>query len=127
MASLPRTCGSVFGSGQSLSPKSNSFSGRNQRKRCRTTPVRRTQPEKFRVTHPFHPLSGHEFEALACKEYGGERRVCFLDKKGRQCEIPLGWTDQAAEDPVRVLASRKSWFRAADLVELVHLVGGLRR
>jgi hypothetical protein len=25
-----------------------------------------------------------DYEPLACKEYGGERRVCFLDKKGRQ-------------------------------------------
>jgi hypothetical protein len=85
------------------------------------------QTKKFRITHPFHPLTGHEFEALACKEYSGEQRVCFLDKKGRQCEIPLSWTDLAAEDPVHVLASEKSWFRAADLLELVRLVGGLRR
>jgi hypothetical protein len=85
------------------------------------------QTKNFRITHPFHPLSGHEFEALACKEYSGEQRVCFLDRKGRQCEIPLSWTDLAAEDPVRLLASRKSWFRAADLLELVRLVEGLRR
>jgi hypothetical protein len=97
------------------------------RKRCHTIPVRRTQPEKFRITHPFHPLSGHEFETLARKEYSGERRVCFLDKKGRQCEIPLSWTDLAAEDPVLVLASGRSWFRAADLLELTRLVEGLRR
>jgi hypothetical protein len=77
--------------------------------------------------HPFHPLSGREFEALAWKEYGVEQRVCFLDKKGRQCEIPLSWTDLAAEDPVTILASEKSWFRAADLVELAGLVEGLRR
>jgi hypothetical protein len=25
--------------------------------------------------------------------------VCFIDKKGRQCEIPLSWTDLAPEDP----------------------------
>jgi hypothetical protein len=53
---------------------------------------------------PFTPLSGSEFEALACKEYGGEQRVCFLDKKGRQCEIPLSWTDLAVEDPLTLLA-----------------------
>jgi len=32
--------------------------------------------------HPFHPFAGSEFEALALKEYSGEHRVCFLDKKG---------------------------------------------
>ncbi len=55
------------------------------------------------------------------------QRVCFLDKKGRQCEIPLSWTDLAAEDAVTILASGKSWFRAADLFELARLVEGLRR
>ena len=97
------------------------------RERRRTTPVRRTQPGKFRITHPFHPLSGREFEALACKEYGGEQRVCFRDKKGRQFEIPLSWTDLAAEDPVTILASGKSWFRAADLLELTRLIEGMRQ
>src|SRR6267378_7830316 len=46
------------------------------------------------------------------------RELGFLDKKGRQCEIPLSWTELAAKDPGTILASRKSWFRAADLVEL---------
>jgi hypothetical protein len=33
-----------------------------KRKRHRTTRIRRTEPQKFRITHPFHPLSGREFE-----------------------------------------------------------------
>jgi hypothetical protein len=118
---------SACGSAASWSRASSSWSGPNRRNRSQTTHIRRARPEKFRITHPFHPLSGWEFEALACKEYSGEQRVCFLDKKGRQCEIPLSWTDLAAEDPVRLLASGKSWFRAADLVELARLVEGLRR
>jgi hypothetical protein len=96
-------------------------------KRRRTTRVRRTEPQKFRITHPFHPLAGREFEALALKEYNGERRVSFLDKKGRQFEIPLNWTDLAGEDTLLNLSARKSWFRAADLVELARLVEGLGR
>ena len=85
------------------------------------------KPQKFRITHPFHPLSGREFEALSRKEYGDEHRVCFVDKQGRQCEIPLGWTDLAAEDPFPILSSGKSWFRAVILVELACLIEGLRR
>jgi uncharacterized protein DUF5372 len=103
------------------------LNGPGARSRRQTTHVRRAQPEKFRITHPFHRLSGREFEALACKEYGGEQRVCFLDKKGRQCEIPLSWTDLAAEDPITILASGKSWFRAADLLELARLIEGMRQ
>jgi len=53
--------------------------------------------------------------------------VCFVDKKGRQCEIPLGWTDLAPEDPFAILAAGKSWFRAADLMELTRLVAVLRQ
>ena len=48
--------------------------------------------------------------------------MSFLDKKGRQCEIPLGWTDLAPEDAFITLAAGKSWFRAADLLELARLV-----
>jgi hypothetical protein len=47
---------------------------------------------------------------------------CFVAKKGRQCEIPLGWTDLAQDDPLTTLAAGKSWFRAADLLELAHPV-----
>ena len=104
-----------------------SWNGLRGRSRRQTPHVRRAQPEKSRISHPFHPLSGCEFEAVACKEYRGEQRVCSLDKKDRQCEIPLSWTDLAAEDPVRILDSGKSWFRAADLVESACSVGELRR
>lgn len=48
-------------------------------------------------------------------------------RKAAKCEIPLSWTDLAVEDPVTLLASGKSWFRAADLVELARLVEGLRQ
>jgi len=101
--------------------------GVNDWKWRRTTRVRRIEPLKFRITHPFHPLAGREFEALGRKEYSGEQRVSFLDKKGRQCEIPLSWTDRAAEDPLTTLSDGKSWFRAADLSELARLIEALQR
>jgi hypothetical protein len=101
--------------------------GPRTRKRHRTTRVRRIETPKFRITHPFHPLSGREFEALGRKEYGGEYRVSFLDKKSRQCEIPLSWTDLGPQDAVTTLADGKSCFRAADLLELTRLIEGLRR
>jgi hypothetical protein len=99
----------------------------SQWKRRRTTHVRRIEPQKFRITHPFHPLTGSEFESLSRKEYSGEHRVCFVDKKGRQCEIPLVWTDLAPEDALTTLSAGKSWFRATDLLELTRLIEGLRR
>jgi hypothetical protein len=64
----------------------------DDRERRRTTPVRRTQPEKVRITHPFHPVSGHEFEALATKNtavnresvYNGSRRLACLSPPWEQ-------------------------------------------
>ena len=96
MNSSLRKCESVFGFVPRPLLKSSFWTGLKERSRHQTTHVRCAQPERFRITHPFHPLSGCEFETLSCKEYSGEQRVCFLDKKGRQCEIPLGWTDLAS-------------------------------
>ena len=89
--------------------------------------VHRIEAQEFRITHPFHRLSGREFQALGRKEYGGEYRVSFLDKKGRQCEIPLSWTDLGPQDAVTTLANGKRCFRAADLLELARLIEDLRR
>jgi hypothetical protein len=100
--------------------------GASGQKWRRTTPLVRTEPQKFRITHPFHPLSGRKYELLERKEHAAEKRACFLDKKGRQCEIPLSWTDLAPEDPFITLSSGKSWFRVADLLELVRLIEDLR-
>jgi hypothetical protein len=101
--------------------------GAGVRKRRRTTRVRRIETQEFRITHPFHPLTGRGFEAIARKEHGGEHRVCFRDKKGRQCEIPLSWTDLAPDDALATLAAGKSWFRAADLLERARLVEALQQ
>jgi hypothetical protein len=96
------------------------------RNRRRTTLARRANPQKFRITHPFHPLAGREFELLWCKDYSVERRACYLDKKGRHCEIPLSWTDLAPEDPLTTLSTNRSWFRVSDLLELARLIEVLR-
>jgi hypothetical protein len=80
--------GSLTTSRESLSSRSlrmpHGAGGRQQRQ---TTPVHRTQPEKFRITHSFHPLSGNEFEALACQEYGGEQRVCSSTRKAANVRL----------------------------------------
>ncbi|MBZ5580121.1 MAG: Y4bD/Y4pK family protein [Acidobacteriia bacterium] len=107
--------------------RTRSGAGAGARRRRRTTRVRRIESQTFRITHPFHPLTGREFEVLSRKEYSGEQRVCFVDKKGRQCEIPLGWTDLAPGDALTTLSAGQSWFRAADLLELTRLIEGLRR
>jgi Family of unknown function (DUF5372) len=83
-------------------------------------------PKSFGSLIPSIHFSGCEFEAFALKEHGGERRVCFHNKKSRQCEIPLDWTDLAAEDPLHDFIIWSKLVRAADLLELARRFGRLR-
>jgi hypothetical protein len=39
-------------------------------------------PQTFRVTHPFHPLSGRTFQLIECRQTWGEYRVFFHDDGG---------------------------------------------
>lgn len=49
------------------------------------------------------------------------------DEQGRICEIPLSWTNLAAEDPFVILSAGKSSFRFEDLLELTRLIQEVRR
>src|SRR5712691_13216942 len=55
---------------------------------------------RFRVTHPFHPLAGQEFELLGFAHTWGEQRVFFRGPgETRVRSLPSGWTDVEALDP----------------------------
>jgi len=79
-----------------------------------------------RVTHPFHPQSGREFEFVKRRRSWGEDRVFFYGPDGELAWLPAAWTDVVAEDPFVVVAAGRAPFRAADLLELAALVGRLR-
>ena len=49
----------------------------------------------------------------------------FLDSRGRQFSLPVGWTDAAEPDPFVTMAAGRCAFRLADLVELRRLIDGL--
>jgi hypothetical protein len=57
------------------------------------------------VTHPFHPLSGRDFEFVAYRQNWGEDRVHLHDENGQLFSLPAGWTDVAAADPFVVVAA----------------------
>lgn len=80
----------------------------------------------FRVTHPFHPLSGREFELLEQRWAWGELRVYFHDDEGKLRRMPASWTDIGDADPHVVLAGGRSFFRLEDLIRLADLVGQIR-
>ena len=80
--------------------------------------------EEFEVTHPFHPLHGERFALVSrWKNWGGDR-VLFRDRKGRARSLPTAWTSVAPADPFVVLAAGRSFFRVADLLTLLVLIGG---
>jgi Family of unknown function (DUF5372) len=78
------------------------------------------------VTHPFHPLSGWDFEFVACRQNWGEDRVHLHDENGQLFSLPAAWTDVVAADPFVVIAAGRCPFTTDGLLALADLVGRLR-
>ena len=81
---------------------------------------------RFRITHPFHPWSGQEFELVTYLHAWGENRVYFNKEHEHLVSVPASWTDLVPEDPLVYLAAGRSPFRVVDLIELAQLVERLR-
>jgi hypothetical protein len=78
------------------------------------------------VVHPFHPLTGREFELVASAHAWGEHRVFFrAPGEFRVRSLPAAWTDVEGPDPFVVLAAGRTCFRVADLLALARLVAEL--
>jgi hypothetical protein len=77
------------------------------------------------VTHPFHPLHGHEFKLLEYRNVWGEDRVNFHDDTGKLRRLPATWTDVVGEDLFTIVGAGRSALRVDDLLRLVELVRGL--
>jgi hypothetical protein len=79
------------------------------------------------VTHPFHPLSGQEFEMTGYGHTWGEHRVFFRETgQTRVRSLPATWTDVGEADPFVVLSAGRSHFRPQDLVQLALLLTELK-
>jgi hypothetical protein len=78
------------------------------------------------VTHPFHPLSGREFNLVVRKKNWGEDRVFFFTENGQLTSLPAGWTNVDPPDPFVAIADGRSMLRIEDLVALALLLDGLR-
>lgn len=87
-----------------------------------TAPQTDIARRRFRVTHPFHPLLGREFELEVWRNNWGEDRVFFHLEEGHLMALPASWTDLAPLDPFVVVAAGRSRFRADDLWELAQLL-----
>jgi hypothetical protein len=78
-----------------------------------------------RVTHPFHPLAGQEFEFVKRRKNWHADRVYFYDGAGALAVLPAEWTDVVAADPFVVVSAGRSAFHVDGLLELSELVAGL--
>jgi hypothetical protein len=81
---------------------------------------------RFKITHPFHPWSGQEFELITYLHTWGENRVYFQREGSHLASVPASWTDVVPEDPLVELAAGRSLYRVEDLIELVELIERLR-
>lgn len=81
----------------------------------------------FRVTHPFHPLTGRTFEIVSVHQTWGEYRVFFSDDDGALAAMPVNWTDVAEPDPFVTIAGGRAHCRPSDLVRLCAVIAEVRR
>lgn len=77
---------------------------------------------KVRITHPFHPHSGCEFELICRRRHWGEDRVVYSGDDGRLRTISAAFTDVAPLDEFRLVAGGKAAFRTVDLMTLCELL-----
>jgi hypothetical protein len=75
-----------------------------------------------RVTHPFHPLAGLEFEFVKRRRNWQRDRVYFYDGQGELVSLPAEWTDVVAGDPFVVVAAGRAPFHLAGLLDLAELI-----
>ena len=78
------------------------------------------------MTHPFHPLSGRDFEFVEHRQNWGEDRVHLRDEDGELFSVLAGWTDVVPADPFTVIAAGRCPFTTAGLLALADLIDRLR-
>jgi hypothetical protein len=84
----------------------------------------------FRISHPFHPLTGDEFEMVARQRNWGEDRVFYYAPDGRLKSFLANITDMFPVDAFTRISDGRSAFRVDDLLELRELLdrhGGCRK
>ena len=91
-----------------------------------TTPHAEDSARNFRVTHPFHPWCGRQFEFVDCRLCWGEWRVFYYTEDGQVAYFPSAWTDVGQADPFVILSAGRAVSRFEDLVRLVKLIEDLK-
>jgi Family of unknown function (DUF5372) len=78
-----------------------------------------------RVTHPFHPLAGQEFEFVKRRRNWQLDRVYVVDGEGELVSLPAEWTDAVPVDPFVVVSGGRAPFHIEGLLALSELVAAI--
>ena len=81
--------------------------------------------QRFRVTHPFHPLHGREFELIEITSMLGAVLVHYTADDGTLRTVRRAFTSAAAVDPFARVTAGRSAFRVSDLLALAALLDSL--
>lgn len=73
---------------------------------------------RFRISHPFHPLAGNEYEMVGRHLTWGEDRVLYYGPEGRLKSFLVNVTDLFPIDAFIRISAGRSAFRVDDLLEL---------
>ena len=80
---------------------------------------------RVRVTHPFHPWAGREFELVKRRRNWRADRVYVRNDADDLVSLPAEWTDALPDDPFVVVAGGRASFHLEGLVALSELVASL--
>jgi hypothetical protein len=86
-----------------------------------------TTASRFRITHPFHPHVGAEYELVTRKLTWGEDRVFYYDANGKLKSLLTNVTDVVSKDAFDRISAGRSAFRVDDLLELHRLFDRLKQ
>ena len=79
---------------------------------------RDSEPQTFRVTHPFHPLFGRTIPLVEVRRNWSETLIFFRGASEYLLSIPAAWTTFCEADPFIALTEGRSAFRCEDLLAL---------
>ena len=72
-----------------------------------------------RITHPFHPCRGQQFELVSRGRHWGDDRVVYRAADGVLRTIATALTDIEGPDAFRRIAAGRAAFRTVDLLRLL--------
>ena len=81
---------------------------------------------KVRITHPFHPMAGYQFDVVCRRLHWGADRVVYAGPDGALRSITASLTDVDPPDEFRRVAGGRATFRTVDLLELCAVLERLR-